>query len=48
MLRESEEEYQMKLKGRFKVRYAHVLGYRQQTYYKELAEQGKFEQLNPK
>ena len=48
MLRESEEEYQMKINGRFKVRHAHVLRYRQQIYYKVLAEQCKFEQLNPK
>ena len=48
MLRENEEEYQIKLKRGFKVRHTHVLRYHQWTYYKELAEQGKFEQLKPK
>ena len=46
MLRESED--QIKLKRGFKVRHVHALGYHQWTYYKEVAEQGKFEQLNPK
>ena len=30
------------------MRHAYVLRYCQWTYYKELAKQGKFEQLNPK
>ena len=48
MLRESEREYQMKLKRGFKMRYSRALGYCQWTYYNELAEQGKFELLKAK